>query len=81
VLPFLEKAIDGAPCIIGGNTSPILEPMLSTGTQYVICSSETDQAAFMKQMEAHPEVMVRINMNPAVFCSPIPAINLVRSGG
>jgi uroporphyrinogen decarboxylase len=69
VLPFLAKAIDDAPCIIGGNTAPILEPMLSTGTQYVICPSETDQAAFMKQMEAHPEVMVRINMNPAVFCS------------
>jgi uroporphyrinogen decarboxylase len=69
VLPFLEKVIGAAPCIIGGNTEPILEPMLSTGTQYVICPGETDQAAFMKQMEAYPEVMVRINMNPAVFCS------------
>lgn len=69
VLPALNKVLDGAACIIGGNTEPILEPMLSTGTQYVICPGETDQAAFMKQMEMHPEVMVRINMNPAVFCS------------
>jgi uroporphyrinogen decarboxylase len=69
VLPALNKLICGAPCIIGGNTKPILEPMLSTGTQYVICPGETDQTAFMKQMVAHPEVMVRINMNPAVFCT------------
>jgi uroporphyrinogen decarboxylase len=69
VLPALKQVLGGAPCIIGGNTEPILEPMLSTGTQYVICPSETDQAAFMKQMEVHPEVIVRINMNPAVFCS------------
>jgi uroporphyrinogen-III decarboxylase len=69
VLPFLKRVIGDAPCIIGGNTEPILEPMLSTGTKYVICPGETDQAAFMKQMEAHPDVMVRINMKPSVFCS------------
>ena len=69
VLPALTRVLGGAPCIIGGNTEPILEPMLSTGTQYVICPGETDQAAFMKQMEAHQEVMVRINMKPSVFCS------------
>ena len=77
VLPALQGLIEGAaeflgeavPCIIGGDTLPILEPILSTGTRYVICPGETDQAAFMKAMESHPEVMVRINMNPAVFCS------------
>ncbi len=69
VLPALKKLVGTSSCIIGGNTEPILEPMLSTGTRYVICPGETDQAAFMKQMAAHPEVMVRINMNPAVFCS------------
>lgn len=70
VLPFLKRVIGDAPCIIGGNTEPILESMLSIGTKYVICPGETDQAAFMKKMEAHPEVMVRINMKPSVFCSP-----------
>lgn len=69
VLPAIKKSVGNSSCIIGGNTEPILEPMLSTGTKYVICPGETDQAAFMKQMEAHPDVMVRINMNPAVFCS------------
>jgi len=77
VLPALHELIEGAAgflgkavsCIIGGNTLPILEPLLSTGTKYVICPGETDQAAFMEAMRAHPDVMVRINMNPAVFCS------------
>ena len=69
VLPFLKRVIGDAPCIIGGNTEPILEPMLSTCTRYVICPGETDQSAFMKKIAVHPEVMVRINMKPAVFCS------------
>jgi hypothetical protein len=50
------------------NTQPILEPMLSIGTRDVICPRETDQAAFMKQMTAHPDVMVRMNINPADVC-------------
>ncbi len=77
VLPALRELLQGAaeflgepvPCIIGGNTEPILEDLLATGAQYVICPSETDQAAFMRKMKQHPEVMVRMNMNPAVFCS------------
>ena len=54
------------PCIIGGNTEPILDAMLATGTGYVICPSETDQPAFMAQMASHPDVMVRVNMNPGI---------------
>ncbi|MFA5687583.1 MAG: uroporphyrinogen decarboxylase family protein [Kiritimatiellales bacterium] len=57
------------PCIIGGDTTPILEALLSTGTKYVICPGETDQAAFMEIMKKFPDVTVRINMKPAVFCS------------
>ncbi|MDP6046373.1 MAG: uroporphyrinogen decarboxylase family protein, partial [Phycisphaerae bacterium] len=30
------------PCIIGGDTTPILEAMLSTGTGYVVCPAETN---------------------------------------
>ena len=52
------------PCIIGGNTAPILEAMLETGTGYVCCPAETDQRAFMQMMTAYPDVMVRINMDP-----------------
>ncbi|MBT3289871.1 MAG: hypothetical protein HN849_14560 [Victivallales bacterium] len=56
------------PCIMGGDTMPILDDLLSTGTRYVICPApgETDQAAFMETMRAHPEVTVRINMAPEI---------------
>jgi uroporphyrinogen-III decarboxylase len=57
-----------APCIMGGDTTPILPDLLSTGTRYLICPApgETDQAAFMGAMRQHPEVTVRINMAPEI---------------
>jgi len=79
VLPALKKLVDGAPCIIGGNTAPILEAILSTGAQYVICPGETDQASFMEEMETRPDVMVRMNMSPAVFCSENPSAALAEA--
>jgi len=77
VLPPLKSMIDQAsaitarqvPCIIGGDTTPILEAILQTGTRYVICPSETDQKKFMEKMRQYPEVMVRINMNPGILTS------------
>ncbi len=52
------------PCIIGGDTLPILDYILQTGTGYVCCPAKTDQQMFMDKMRAHPDVMVRINMDP-----------------
>ena len=54
------------PCVIGGDTLPILPRILATGTGYVICPIETDQAAFLAAMRAHPQVMVRVNMSPSI---------------
>ena len=51
------------PCVIGGDTLPILDAMLKTQTGYVICPFETDQPSFMKAMAAFPDVTVRINMD------------------
>jgi uroporphyrinogen-III decarboxylase len=76
-LPALKKIMDETskvvghpvPCVIGGNTNPILDSMLDTGTRYLVCPVETDQVAFMKKMEAYPEVMVRINMDPRTITS------------
>ena len=60
------SAITGhpVPCIIGGDTLPILDYILQTGTGYVCCPAKTDQQKFMEIMWARPEVMVRINMDP-----------------
>jgi len=76
-LPPLKAVISGAaevmghpvPCVIGGDTAPILASIMETGTEYVICpaSNETDQEAFLQFMTAFPEVMVRINMRPDIL--------------
>jgi len=52
------------PCIMGGDTLPILDHLLATRTGYVCCPAETDQRGFMEKMKSHPEVKVRINMDP-----------------
>jgi len=57
------------PCVMGGNTAPILEAILETGTGYVCCPAATDQKMFMEKMKAHPDVMVRINMDPRPMTS------------
>jgi len=59
------------PCILGGNTYPIVDDILSTGTAFVVCNIETDQATFMARVaQTHPHVKVRVNMDPAVVvCS------------
>jgi len=51
-------------CVIGGDTEPILGDILATGTGYVICPAETDQAAFIARSASHPHVKVRINLDP-----------------
>jgi uroporphyrinogen decarboxylase len=55
------------PCIMGGNTVKILDDILATGTGYVVCNVETDQQAFVDRLCAtHPNVNVRINMDPGI---------------
>jgi uroporphyrinogen decarboxylase len=55
------------PCIMGGNTFPILDDILSTGTNYLACNVETDQAAFVERVaRTHPHVKIRVNLDPAV---------------
>jgi len=57
------------PCIIGGNTEPIVDEMLETGTGYLIAPFETDQAAFMRKVADRPDVRIRINMDLRVVAS------------
>ena len=59
------------PCIMGGNTFPILDAILSTGTNYLVCNVETNQAMFVERVSrAHPHVMIRVNLDPGVVaCS------------
>jgi uroporphyrinogen decarboxylase len=68
-LPALKKVMAGigevvghpVPCIIGGDTTPIVESMLETGTGYLVCPFETDQEAFMRKVWDRTDVRIRIN--------------------
>lgn len=55
------------PCIIGGDTAPILQDILATGTDFVICPAETDRARFLAGMAVHPDVRVRVNLDPRLY--------------
>lgn len=80
-LPALRRILEIAaesvghpvPCIMGGNTYPILEDLLSTGTSYLVSNVETNQAAFVETVaRTHPHVKVRVNMNPGIVACPDP---------
>lgn len=61
------------PCIMGGDTVTILDDILSTGTGFVVCNVETDQAAFVARAGVtHPHVKVRINMDPGIVACDDP---------
>jgi len=74
-LPALKRILAEAavvvghpvPCIIGGDTTPILEAILETGTGYVICPIETDQEAFMRKIWDQSDVLVRVNTSAEVM--------------
>ena len=81
-LPALRRIMEIAaecvghpvPCIMGGNTFPILDDILATGTSYVVTNVETDQAAFVRRVaQSHPHVKVRINMDAGIVACPDPA--------
>jgi len=80
-LPALMRALEitreitglASPCILGGDTVKILDDLLSTGTNYVVCNVETDQQRFVDSLCAtHPRVNVRINMDPRIVACPDP---------
>lgn len=80
-LPALQQIIEVAseisntriPCIMGGNTYPILDELLSTGTNYLVCNPETDQRNFVKKVwEKNPDVKIRVNMRSDIVVSDSP---------
>lgn len=59
--------------IIGGNTLPIIAPLLALQPAYIICPVETDQQKFMAKISPRGNLRVRINMSPAGFLASTPA--------
>jgi len=76
-LPALKKLLGGMkeiigrpiPCVIGGNTAPIVEAMLETGTNYLVCPFETTQETFLKKVEHRLDVQIRINADLRIVAS------------
>lgn len=74
-LPVLKELMEKAsqvvnhpiPCIIGGDTEPILDYILDTGTRYIICPIETDQYKFIKKVGNRDDIKIRINMDPRII--------------
>lgn len=77
VFPAIERMMSGVrslmnespPLILGGDTVDILEDLLQTGTEYVICPAETDRERFMEIMRRHPGVAVRLNTPAVLFAT------------
>ncbi len=74
-LPALRRILEIAadcvghplPCIMGGNTYPILGELLSTGTTFLVSNPETDQRSFVEAVSrTHPHVKVRVNMESGI---------------
>ena len=57
------------PCIIGGNTGPIVEAMMETGTGYLICPFETNQERFMEKVRDRASLRIRVNMDLRIVAS------------
>lgn len=77
VLPPLTTVVQEASRIVGhpaalisgGDTYPILDCLIETGAGFLICPSETDQEAFMDKLSAHPNVAVRVSMDPQLLAA------------
>jgi uroporphyrinogen decarboxylase len=76
-LPALKKILGGmatiigrpVPCVIGGNTAPIVEAMLETGTSYLVCPFETNQTVFLGKVKDVLDVQIRINCDLRIISS------------
>ena len=60
---------ESPPLILGGDTTSILEDLLKTGTEYVICPAETNIEAFLQIARKYPSVTVRLNTPARLFAS------------
>ncbi len=76
-LPALKKLLHGmseivgrpVPCVIGGNTASIVDAMLETGSNYLICPFETNQEAFLEKVKGRLDVQIRINADLRIIAA------------
>ncbi len=74
-LPALKALLGGmaeilghpVPCIIGGDTAPILDAMLETGTSYVVAPYETNQEVFVRKIWDRTDIRIRVNTGSEII--------------
>jgi len=60
------------PYIIGGDTAPLLDLILATETNNVLCDFRADLSAFVERLKDRP-VFLRANLDPRMLVSAEPA--------
>lgn len=61
-----ELGVPLVPCIMGGDTTPLLPDLLRTGTNNVLCDFKADLGAFLARVP-DPAVLVRANLDPRLL--------------
>jgi len=54
-------------CLMGGDTVRIVDELLATGSPYLVCPHETDQAAFVERLRDRPDIRVRVNLHSGII--------------
>jgi uroporphyrinogen decarboxylase len=60
------------PYIIGGDTLPILDAILETGTNNILCDFRSDLAEFVDRLRG-TNVLLRANLDPRLLLAALPA--------
>jgi uroporphyrinogen decarboxylase len=66
------------PYIIGGDTSLLLDAILETGTNNVLCDFRADLAAFVDRLRG-TDVLLRANLDPRFLMTASPAAVIARA--
>jgi uroporphyrinogen decarboxylase len=69
-----DLGIPLVPYIVGGDTGPLLEDIVRTGTNNVLCDYRADLSFFVRRLKDEP-VLLRANISPALLVAePVEAI-------
>jgi uroporphyrinogen decarboxylase len=68
----IDLGVPLVPYIIGGDTAPLLESILATGTNNILCDFRADLPAFVKRLRGEP-VFLRANLDPRLLETAEPA--------
>ena len=66
-----ELGIPLVPYIMGGDTAPLLDLILATGTNNVLCDFRADLSAFVTRLAGRP-VLLRANLDPRFLFAASP---------